>query len=60
MIRVEARWDNSVNNKYKPRPDQEVFWGEQSWDEMFSPILRAVVQLKSPVIPTPPVQVSGR
>jgi hypothetical protein len=60
MIRVEARWDNSINNKYNPRPDQEVFWGEQSWDEMFSPILRAVVQLKSPIIPTPPVQVSGR
>jgi hypothetical protein len=60
MIRVDARWDNSVNNKYNPRPDQEVFWGEQSWDEMFSPILRAVVQLKSPIIPTPPLQVSGR
>jgi hypothetical protein len=59
-IRVDAGWDNSANNKYNPRPDQEVFWGEQSWDEMFSPILRAVGKLKSPIIPTPPVQLSGR
>ena len=57
MIRVDARWDNSANNKYNPRPDQEVFWGEQSWDEMFAPIPRAVVQLQSPIIP-PPVQLS--
>lgn len=59
-IRVDARWDNSANNKYNPRPDQEVFWGEQSWDEMLSPILNAVVQLKSPIIPTAPVQLSAR
>ena len=45
-VRVDARWDNSANNKYNPSPDQEVYWGEQSWDEMFSPILSAVVQLK--------------
>jgi hypothetical protein len=59
-IRVDARWDNSVNNKYNPSPDKEVFWGEQSWDEMFSPILNAEVQLKSPIIPTAPAQVAGR
>ena len=59
-VRVEATWDNSTKNKYNPRPDQEVFWGEQSWDEMFSPIMRGVVQLKTPIIPTPPVQVSQR
>ena len=47
-VRVEATWDNSTKNKYNPRPDQEVFWGEQSWDEMFSPIMRGVVKLKSP------------
>ena len=51
-VRVEATWDNSTKNKYNPRPDQEVFWGEQSWDEMFSPILRGVMQLKSPITPT--------
>ena len=59
-VRVEAAWDNSTKNKYNPRPDQEVFWGEQSWDEMLSPIIRGVVKLPSPVTPTPPVQVSQR
>jgi hypothetical protein len=60
IVRVEATWDNSTKNRYNPRPDQEIFWAEQSWDEMLSPIIRGVVQLKSPIIPTPPVQVSQR
>ena len=51
VIRVEAVWDNSAKNKYNPKPEQEVRWGEQSWDEMFSPIIRSAVQLKSPIIP---------
>jgi hypothetical protein len=57
-VRVEAVWDNSTGNRYNPRPDQEVFWGEQSWDEMLSPIIRGVVKLKSPITPTAPVQAS--
>jgi len=51
VIRVDAVWDNSTKNRYNPKPEQEVFWGEQSWDEMFSPILRSAVQLKIPVVP---------
>ena len=53
-IRVDAAWDNSANNKYNPHPDQVVYWGEQSWDEMFSPIIRGVVRLKEPIMPTAP------
>ena len=59
IVRVDARWDNSANNKYNPRPDQDVYWGEQSWDEMFSPIMRAVVKLKEPIMPAAPVEVSS-
>jgi hypothetical protein len=59
-IRVDATWDNSANNRYNPHPDQVVYWGEQSWDEMFSPILRAVVKLKEPVMPAAPVPVAQR
>lgn len=58
-IRVDAKWDNSANNKYNPHPDQVVYWGEQSWDEMFSPILRAVAPLKEPIMPTAPVPVAA-
>jgi hypothetical protein len=32
-----AHYDNSVKNRYNPAPDKEVFWSEQSWDEMFIP-----------------------
>lgn len=32
-----ARYDNSLNNRYNPGPDKNVFWSEQSWDEMFQP-----------------------
>ena len=32
-----AHYDNSVKNRYNPAPHKEVFWSEQSWDEMFIP-----------------------
>ena len=51
VIRVDAVWDNSPKNRYNPKPEQEVRWGEQSWDEMFSPILRSAIQLKTPIVP---------
>jgi hypothetical protein len=36
MIAI-AHYDNSINNRYNPAPQKEVFWSEQSWDEMFIP-----------------------
>ena len=32
---VRGHYNNSLNNRYNPAPDKEVYWGEQSWDEMF-------------------------
>ena len=32
---VEGHYDNSPRNRYNPAPQREVYWGEQSWDEMF-------------------------
>jgi len=58
IVHVEAKWDNSANNKYNPRPDQDVLWGEQSWDEMLSPILRGAVQLKESFMATVPAESS--
>ena len=34
-IIVSGHMDNSIKNKFNPGPDKEVFWSEQSWDEMF-------------------------
>lgn len=30
-----GRYDNSIKNRYNPGPHKEVYWAEQSWDEMF-------------------------
>src|SRR5262245_49601863 len=30
-------YDNSPKNKWNPSPNLEVFWSEQSWDEMYQP-----------------------
>ena len=38
-----GHYDNSLNNRYNPAPDREVYWAEQSWDEMFSPFIEYTV-----------------
>ena len=41
-----AHYDNSVKNPYNPAPEKEVFWSEQSWDEMFIPWFEYTVDSK--------------
>ena len=36
-IKAIGSYDNSARNKNSSQPDKEVYWSEQSWDEMFSP-----------------------
>jgi hypothetical protein len=38
-----AHYDNSVKNRYNPAPEKQVFWSEQSWDEMFIPYMEYTV-----------------
>jgi len=42
-VTVVTLFDNSSKNKYNPAPDKEVFWSEQSWDEMYAPQARITV-----------------
>jgi hypothetical protein len=35
-LRVEAHYDNSAGNRYNPNPNRDVFYGEQTWEEMES------------------------
>ena len=35
-LHMTAYYDNSPNNKYNPDPTKEIFWGEQSWEEMIT------------------------
>ena len=41
-----AHYDNSIKNRYNPAPQKEVFWSEQSWDEMFIPWFEYTVYSK--------------
>ncbi|HEX8183894.1 MAG TPA: thiol-disulfide isomerase [Blastocatellia bacterium] len=41
-----AHYDNSIKNRYNPSPQKEVFWSEQSWDEMFIPWFEYTVDSK--------------
>jgi hypothetical protein len=35
-ITATAWYDNSPNNKYNPDPKSDVYWGDQSWEEMLA------------------------
>jgi hypothetical protein len=34
-VKAIARYDNSRTNKLNPAPNKQVYWSEQSWDDMF-------------------------
>ena len=36
VLEVSAWYDNSPNNPHNPDPAAEVFWGDQSWEEMLA------------------------
>jgi hypothetical protein len=39
-------YDNSAANKYNPDPSKWVYYGQQSWEEMGSPIMAFVIDRK--------------
>jgi hypothetical protein len=56
-----AHYDNTPGNRYNPAPDKEVFWSEQSWDEMFLPYVTYTLDNERPKkAGTSPTQSSGR
>ena len=42
-LRVDAHFDNSVNNKFNPNPNKTVYYGEMTWEEMMFPFFGVVV-----------------
>ncbi|MBV9398727.1 MAG: thiol-disulfide isomerase [Bryobacterales bacterium] len=36
VLTATAFYDNSPNNAFNPDPKKEIFWGDQSWDEMLA------------------------
>lgn len=55
-LTASAWYDNSPNNKYNPDPKSEVFWGDQSWEEMIAGFVDLVipVDLNPAFIAKPP------
>ena len=35
-LKLVGSFDNSAANRWNPAPHKEVYWSEQSWDEMYS------------------------
>ena len=50
-IQCTAHFDNSPNNPNNPDPEREVFWGEQTWDEMQYTGINYTVDDESPKQP---------
>ncbi len=46
-VTVVTLFDNTAKNKYNPAPEKEVFWSEQSWDEMYAPQARITVDRRA-------------
>jgi hypothetical protein len=38
-----AHYDNSSNNKFNPDPNQTVYYGDMTWDEMMAPFFGVLV-----------------
>src|SRR5262245_5339197 len=53
-VKAIARYDNSSRNRMNPAPNKEVYWSEQSWDDMFLTSVRYTVDKlkKKPANPT--------
>jgi len=46
-VTVVTLFDNGPKNRYNPAPDKEVYWSEQSWDEMYAPQARITVDSRA-------------
>ncbi len=42
-LHVDAHYDNSAANKFNPNPNQTVYYGDMTWEEMMSPFFGVVV-----------------
>ena len=59
ILRADAMFDNSRNNRFNPDPKAEVRWGDQTWEEMmvgfFDVAVAPAMDPRAVVIRIPPV-----
>ena len=51
-VKSIARYDNSRANRVNPAPHKEVYWSEQSWDDMFLTSVKYTVDGEVPATDT--------
>jgi hypothetical protein len=55
VLECVARYDNSPNNPFNPDPKNEIYWGDQTWDEMLAGFVDLAVPVKTdPMSLVPP------
>ena len=55
VLECVARYDNSPNNPFNPDPGREVYWGDQTWDEMLAGFVDLAIPVKmEPMTLVPP------
>lgn len=55
VLECVARYDNSPNNAFNPDAAAEVYWGDQSWDEMLAGFVDLAMPVKmDPLTLVPP------
>jgi hypothetical protein len=47
MLRADATFDNSPNDRFNPDAKAEVRWGDQSWEEMMVGFFDVAIPLKA-------------
>jgi hypothetical protein len=43
-LEAVAHFDNSANNPFNPDPSKQVWWGDQTWEEMMIPYFGVIVK----------------
>jgi hypothetical protein len=56
-LKAVTRYDNSTANRFNPAPHKEVYWSEQSWDDMYLVTVRYVPSV--PAAPQTTLRVDG-
>ncbi len=63
VIECIARYDNSPNNPFNPDPKSDVYWGDQTWEEMLAGFmdvaLPANVTMRDVAAPKRPARSGG-
>ena len=47
LLRADATFDNSPNNRFNPDPKAEVRWGDQTWEEMMVGFFDVAIPVKT-------------